>query len=222
MGTEAYLRAALAPSTQKAYASAVSLYTAFCTKRGYPVYPLRADHAAEWLTAMAGAGGRTAATISQYKSALHTLFASTQFFTDLGSNPLGHPKLKRLLTGISNAKAAPERAAYTTSSQCSPLTFDLVRQLRAVHSDGDPREVMLYAAIAWATAACMQPSEPTPANIAAAGGWATGSVVWQTHFANASEVRRARAVQVNAQMQNALALSSGTATSSSTAVLCGI
>ena len=338
MGTEAYLRAALAPSTQKAYATAVSLYTAFCAERGWTMYPLRADHAAEWLTAMAEAGGRTAATISQYKSALHTLFASTQPFTDLGPNPLEHPKLKRLLTGISNAKAGPERAAYAASLQCSPLTFDLVRRLRSVHSNSDPREVMLYAAIALATAACMRPSEllgsstyperalladqvtfyvsertdtpvlPTaegaasrctvtlvatkthtrgeqrfvsapeavqalwawhlvsgargsnplfqrsgvalttsalighlrrklaqigfghlyvtgkcfrrggastlsalgahPADIAAAGGWATGSAVWQT-YANAPEVRRARAVQVNAQMQHAIATHAG-------------
>lgn len=310
------------------------------------MYPLRADHAAEWLTTMAEAGGRTAATIAQYKSALHTLFASTQSFADDRPNPFAHPKLKRLLTGISNAKAAPERAASAATPRCSPLTFDIVRRLRGVHSDSDPREVMLFAAIALATAACMRPSEllgsntyperaltadqvvfhtstradapvtPTadasatrctiflrttkthihgeersvsateavqalwqwcivsaaqgrntlfqhdgttltigalighlrrklqliglghmhvtgkcfrrggastlsalgahPADIAAAGGWAPGSSVWQTHYANAPEVRRARAVQVNAQMQHALALSSG-----STAVLGG-
>ncbi len=350
MGTEAYLRAALAPSTQKAYATAVSLYTAFCAERGYTMHPLRADHAAEWLTAMAEAGGRTAATIAQYKSALHTLFASTQSFTDLGPNPLGHPKLRRLLTGISNAKAAPERAAYAAAHPCSPLTFDIVRQLRSVHSDSDPREVMLYAAIALATAACMRPSEllgsstypgralvanqvtfhasersnepvlPSaeraamrctvtltatktntrgeprfvsapeavqalwswyltsgargstllfqrggvalttnalvghlrrkleqigfghlyvtgkcfrrggastlsalgahPADIAAAGGWATGSTVWQT-YANAPEVRRARAVQVNAQMQHAMATNAGSTTAAGSAAVAG-
>jgi hypothetical protein len=310
------------------------------------MYPLRADHAAEWLTTMAEAGGRTAATIAQYKSALHTLFASTQSFADDRPNPFAHPKLKRLLIGISNTKAAPERAASAAAPKCSPLTFDIVRRLRGVHNDSDPREMMLFAAIALATAACMRPSEllgsttyperalmadqvvfyastrtdapvtPTangsavrctihlrttkthihgeersvsateavqalwrwyivsaaqgrntlfqhdgtaltigalighlrrklqliglghmhvtgkcfrrggastlsalgahPADIAAAGGWASGSSVWQTHYANAPEVRRAREVQVNAQMQHALALSSG-----STAVLGG-
>ena len=303
------------------------------------MYPLRADHAAEWLTTMAEAGGRTAATIAQYKSALHTLFASTQSFADDRPNPFAHPKLKRLLTGISNTKAAPERAASAAAPKCSPLTFDIVRRLRGVHNDSDPREVMLFAAIALATAACMRPSEllgsttyperalmadqvvfhastrtdapvtpdansnavrctihlhttkthirgeersvsateavqalwrwyivsaaqgrnalfqhdgaaltigalighlrrklqliglghmhvtgkcfrrggastlsalgAHPADIAAAGGWASGSSVWQTHYANAPEVRRAREVQVNAQMQHALALHSG-------------
>ena len=159
MGTDAYLRASLAASTQKTYASAVSLYTAFCAERGYLMYPLRADHAAEWLTAMAESGGRTASTITMYKSALHTLFDSSQSFADTQPNPLAHPKLKRLLKGISNAKAAPERVAATTRHTCSPLTFDIVRRLRAVHSDTQPREVMMFAAIALATAACMRPSE---------------------------------------------------------------
>ena len=340
MGTEAYLRAALAPSTQKAYATAVSQYTTFCAERGFTMYPLRADHAAEWLTAMAEAGGRTAATITQYKSALHTLFASTQSFTDGSANPLAHSKLKRLLTGIANSKAAQERAASAAAPTCDPLTFDIVRRLRAVHSDNNPREVMLFAAIALATAACMRPSEllgsgtyperaltadqvvfhtsatsespvvlPTAAgiiatrctvwlritkthlhgeertvsadeavqalwrwyyiskaqgrialfqqggtpltmsalighlrrklkliglghmrvtgkcfrrggastlsalgadaaDIAAAGGWAPSSTVWRTHYANAPEVKRARAIQVNAQMQCAIAINS--------------
>lgn len=123
------------------------------------MYPLRADHAAEWLTAMAEAGGRTAATIAQYKSALHTHFACSQPFTDHGANPLSHPRLKRLLTGVEKSKAAPERGEHSTYKACSPLTFDLVRQLRAVHSETDRREVMMYAAIAVGTAACLRPSE---------------------------------------------------------------
>jgi len=289
---------------------------------------------------MAEAGGRTAATIMQYKSALHTLFASTQSFADNSANPLAHPKLKRLLTGIANSKATSERVASAATPTCDPLTFDIVRQLRTVHSDNDPREVMLFAAIALATAACMRPSEllgnvtyperaltadqvvfhtsatsespvvpaagtsatrctvrlritkthshgeertvsaeeavqalwrwytiskaqgcvalfqqggtlltmnaltghlrrklkliglghmhvtgkcfrrggastlsalgADAADIAAAGGWAPSSTVWRTHYANAPDVKRARAIQVNAQMQRAIALHSAT------------
>lgn len=122
------------------------------------MYPLRADYVAEWLTAMAEAGGRTSSTIAQYKSALHTHFASQQSFADHGPNPLSHPKLQRLLAGISNSKAAPEQAARLASSACQPLTFDIVQELRAVHGDGR-REVMMYAAIATATAAALRPSE---------------------------------------------------------------
>jgi hypothetical protein len=44
------------------------------------------------------------------------------------------------------------------------------------------------------------------ADIAIAGGWAVGSNVWQTHYANMPEVRRARAVRVNEQMQHAAAI----------------
>jgi hypothetical protein len=158
LGTDAFIRASLAPSTQGAYATALSLYQRFCGERDYLVYPLRADYAAEWLTAMAEAGGRTANTIAQYKSALHTHFASLQSFADHGPNPLSHPKLQRLLTGISNAKAAPEQAARTASPACQPLTFDIVRALRTIHGDGQ-RDVMMYAAIATATAAALRPSE---------------------------------------------------------------
>ena len=122
------------------------------------MYPLRADYVAEWLTAMAEAGGRTANTIAQYKSALHTHFASLQSFADHGPNPLAHPKLQRLLTGISNAKAAPEQAARTASPACQPLTFDIVRALRATNRNGQ-RDIMMYAAIATATAAALRPSE---------------------------------------------------------------
>jgi len=283
---------------------------------------------------MAEAGGRTANTIAQYKSALHTHFASQQSFADLSLNPLSHPKLQRLLTGISNAKAATEQAARMARPTCQPLTFDIVRTLRAVHSDSDPREAMMYAAIALATAAALRPSEllgshrypqralrvdqltfyseanqpvqPTStaayctvrleisktnqgmrneervasaaeavqalshwilisgargrdtlfqqagegpitisvlvghlrrkltaigrgdmrvtgkcfrkggtstlaalgvpaADIVNAGGWAAGSTVWREHYANFPDVRRARAVQVNAQMQLAAA-----------------
>ena len=158
MGTDAFLRASLAPSTQSAYATALSLYERFCGEHDFLVYPLRADYVAEWLTAMAETGGRTANTIAQYKSALHTHFASLQSFADHGPNPLSHPKLQRLLAGISNAKAAPEQAARLASPACQPLTFDIVLALRAVHGDGQ-REMMMYAAIATATAAALRPSE---------------------------------------------------------------
>jgi integrase len=96
--------------------------------------------------------------VGAYKSALHTHFASQQSFADHGPNPLSHPKLQRLLTGISNSKAAPEQAARLASSACQPLTFDIVPELRAVHGDGQ-REVMIYAAIATAMAAALRPSE---------------------------------------------------------------
>ena len=348
LGTDAYLRGALASSTRKAYATAIKGYVAFCAGRGWQAYPLRADYAAEWLTAMAEEGGRTASTITMYKSALHTHFADQQSFADHAPNPLSHPKLRRLLTGISNAKAAPERATRSTAPSCQPLTFDVVRELRAVHTELDPREVMMYAAIAFATAAAVRPSEllgsseyperalradqvtfytstnevtrpgtdarpathcvlqldksktnlgmrhearpvgaseavqalwrwylvsgahgqnllfqlpgrrplttsalvghlrrklkevgrggmrvtgkcfrqggastlaalgVPAADIASAGGWAAGSTVWKEHYAHFPEVQRARAVQVNAQMQRAAAAARGLGTDSAT------
>ena len=336
-------------STQKTYHTAITLFTQFCAERGFDMFPLRVDHGAEWLTLMAESGGRTAATISLYKSALHTLFSSTQSFADNSPNPFAHPKLKRLLKGIANSKAAPERVANTAANrECAPLTFDIVRRLRAVHSDTEPREVMMFAAIALATAACMRPSEllgsityperaltanqvtfftalqsitpvtpvsgtvassctvhllvtkthlegevrtvsaeeavqaiwrwfiisgagghtplfqlhacPLTTNslighlrrklkliglghlyvtgkcfrrggastlsalgasaedIAAAGGWAVNSTVWQSHYAKHPNVQRARAIQVNAQMQHAVAIHSAAAAANSSSV----
>jgi hypothetical protein len=44
------------------------------------------------------------------------------------------------------------------------------------------------------------------ADIAIAGGWSVGSNVWQSNYANFPAVKRARAIQVNAQMQQAMSV----------------
>ena len=48
------------------------------------------------------------------------------------------------------------------------------------------------------------------ADIVNAGGWASGSSVWREHYAHFPDVKRARAVQINAQMQRAAAIAPGT------------
>lgn len=134
-------------------------YRDFCEKRGLPRdAPVRSDIALEWLSSLADAGRCCPRTIAVYKSALSTTAEMEAPATAARPNPMDAPKIKRLLQGIARDRAEITRRRRVANA-ATPLTFDIVQELRACYSREDPRDRIHYAALALGVAGCGRPSE---------------------------------------------------------------
>ena len=98
-------------------------------------------------------GGRCAATLSVYVSALSSTYIEECHPDDTRPNPMSSPTLRRMLKGIAAVKATLPLAA---SPQSAPLTFD--QAMKFQYSDSE-QDCMLRAAIRFAVAATLRPSE---------------------------------------------------------------
>ena len=160
LGVERYMQASLADSTRASYATTWRCFGDFCELRGWPREGRLTVHAArEFLCALAESGSIKTSTLHAYSSALHTLHELRMRPDDKDDNPLSHPTIKRLLTGIGKCKARSEAAARARQRVLQPLTADIVRQLAAVHDFTRPRDAMLYAALSLGVGALLRLSE---------------------------------------------------------------
>ena len=118
-----------------------------------PDAPITAAHATRWLSELADMGGRCAATLSVYVSALSSTYIEECHPDDTRPNPMSSPTLRRMLKGIAAVKATLPLAAPL---QSAPLTFH--QALTFAYSDSK-QDCMLRAAILLAVAATLRPSE---------------------------------------------------------------
>lgn len=118
-----------------------------------PDAPITASHACRWLSELADLGGRCAATLAVYVSALSSTYIEECHPDDTRPNPMSSQTLRRLLKGIAAVKATMPVAS---SPQSAPLTFDLA--MKFVYTDGK-QDTMHRAAIRLAVAATLRPSE---------------------------------------------------------------
>ena len=98
-------------------------------------------------------GGRCAATLSVYVSALSSTYVEECHPDDTRPNPMSSPTLRRMLKGIAAVKATLPLAS---PPQSAPLTFD--QAMKFVYTDSE-QDSMLRAAIRFAVAATLRPSE---------------------------------------------------------------
>ena len=161
MSVDAYLRASIAPSTAATYATAVRHFREHRASKGWlPDAPITTDHAMDWLAELADRGQHTAATIAVYRSALRTQALLETRPDNAEPNPLDHPLVAAVYSGIARTKA-PRDAERRDARRASEfiLTFDLVIRMQAAHNLSIDRECMLFAAIALAGASAVRPGE---------------------------------------------------------------
>lgn len=118
-----------------------------------PDAPISAAHACRWLSELADAGGRCAATLSVYASALSSTYTEECHPDDTRPNPMSSAVVRRLLKGIASVKST---LPSTSPPQSDPLTFD--HAMRFVYTDST-QDCMLRAAIRFSIAATLRPSE---------------------------------------------------------------
>ena len=118
-----------------------------------PDAPITAAHATRWLSELADMGGRCAATLAVYVSALSSTYVEECHPDDTHPNPMSSPTLRRMIKGIAAVKATLPLAAPL---QSAPLTF---QQAMTLEYSDSAQDCMLRAAILLAVAATLRSSE---------------------------------------------------------------
>lgn len=151
-----YIRAAIAPSTRSTYATAQQNYRDYCKGRRWdPQAAVTEERAEEWLAALADSGRHAASTIRTYKAALSTLHEETSS----SPNPVATERVKRLMAGIENDKAAREAARRRLKPKSDGVTMNMVRRMAETQQAGTEKEIMMIGAAALAAAGGFRPGE---------------------------------------------------------------
>lgn len=152
---DSYFRAALAPSSQKTYASAQNRYIHFCTSFNLNPLPLIEHQLCQYVSYLAEQN-IAHSSIKGYLSALrHMQIASGRPDPGIASMP----KLEGVVKGIKSMQARTNRKANTRL----PVTADILRQIGAVWEQSGPSidHRMLWAAVTLAFFGFMRAGELT-------------------------------------------------------------
>jgi hypothetical protein len=154
------------PSTRASYETGVRRWKAYCRFRHWdPQGEITTAHAEEWLAAMADEGKVNVATMKAYRSALsayHIERTPAAAATVLGKpvNPLGHPRIERLLAGIERDQAERRQAQRSQlKAKTEGITMNMILKLVERFKDGNDNELMNTAAASLGVAAALRPSE---------------------------------------------------------------
>jgi hypothetical protein len=156
----------IAPGTRASYETGVKRWKAYCRFRHWdPQGEITTAHAEEWLAAMADEGKVNVASMKAYRSALsayHIERTPAAAATVLGKpvNPLGHPRIERLLAGIERDQAERRQTQRArVKEKTEGVTMDMILKLIERFKNGTDNELMNTAAASLGVATALRPSE---------------------------------------------------------------
>lgn len=153
-----YMRAALAPGTQRSYKSAVASFCQWRIEHGrLPDELPTADDIGGWLADLADAGQHTIGTLRSYNAAVGSWWLLMRRPNSTAPNPSADAGVQRILRGIERDQAEREqRRPLAPDTSSRPLLFTTLLQ----YGFGDtPRERMIRAAAFVGVSGGLRPGE---------------------------------------------------------------